>query len=362
MKTNFGFINQSYELDCGPTCIAMISKFHGHTVNIEKIRQYTQLSKEGTNLYGISDAAEQIGFRTLSVEISFEKLISEAPLPCIVHWEQNHFVVVTPNSTEKKVEIADPAIGLIKYTKQEFCSKWLNKVSSIGEGVEQVGISLLLEPTPDFYNQSKSKAPSISWVFLTQYLKQHKRYFGQLIIGLLVASILQLIFPFLTQSIIDVGINTKNLQYIYIILIAQLFLFAGRTATDFIRSHILLHIGTRINISILSDFWIKLMKLPVAYFDTKKTGDILQRIGDHNRIQQFLTSGSLSTLFSLFNLIIFSVVLLIYSVQVFIVFLSGSILYFVWIRFFLGYRRKLDTQRFSLASRENTATMQLSTV
>lgn len=355
----FTFTKQLNQMDCGPTCLSMISRFHNRNINIEKIRQYTQLGKEGVNLYGISDAAEQIGFRTLSVELSFKKLICEAPLPCIVHWEQNHFVVVTPNSTVKKIEIADPAIGLVKYTKQEFCSKWLSKVSSIGGDLEQVGIALLLEPTPDFYSQATTKAPSISWGFLTQYLAQHKRYFGQLIIGLLVASVLQLIFPFLTQSIIDVGINTKNLQYIYIILIAQLFLFAGRTATDFIRSHILLHIGTRINISILSDFWIKLMKLPVAYFDTKKTGDILQRIGDHNRIQQFLTAGSLSTLFSLFNLIIFSVVLLIYSVTVFFVFLSGSILYFLWIRFFLNYRRKLDTMRFSLASKENTATMQL---
>jgi ATP-binding cassette subfamily B protein len=337
----------------------MISKFNGRNINTEKIRQYTQLGKEGVNLYGISDAAEQIGFRTLSVEISFDKLIKQAPLPCIVHWEQNHFVVVTPNSTSKKIEVADPAIGIIKYTKEEFCNKWLGKVSSLAGDIEEVGVALLLEPTPNFYNQSTTKAPNISWGFLTQYLAQHKSYFGQLVIGLLVASVLQLIFPFLTQSIIDVGINTKNLQYIYIILIAQLFLFAGRTVTDFIRSHILLHIGTRINISILSDFWIKLMKLPVAYFDTKKTGDILQRIGDHNRIQQFLTAGSLSTLFSLFNLIIFSVVLLIYSVPVFVVFLSGSILYFVWIRFFLSYRRKLDTMRFSLASRENTATMQL---
>ena len=353
MLADFPFHKQLNQMDCGPTCLSMISRFHGRSLNIEKIRQYTQLGKEGVNLYGISDAAEKMGFRTLSVKITFDKLIQEAPLPCIVHWEQNHFVIVTPNSTLKAVEVADPATGIIKYTKQEFCNKWLGTIDDID------GVAFLLEPTPDFYNQSEAKAPSISWGFLTQYLSQHKRYFVQLIIGLIVASTLQLIFPFLTQSIIDVGINTKNLQYIYIILIAQLFLFAGRTVTDFIRSHILLHIGTRINISILSDFWIKLMKLPVSYFDTKKTGDILQRIGDHNRIQQFLTAGSLSTLFSLFNLVIFSVVLLIYNVPVFFVFLSGSILYFLWIRFFLSYRRKLDTMRFSLASKENTATMQL---
>jgi ATP-binding cassette subfamily B protein len=350
---NFTFNKQLNQMDCGPTCLSMISRYHGRNLNIEKIRQYTQLGKEGVNLYGISDAAEKMGFRTLSVKITFDKLIQEAPLPCIVHWEQNHFVIVTPNSTLKTVEVADPAIGIIKYAKQEFCNKWLGTIDDID------GVSLLLEPTPDFYNQLETKAPNISWGFLTQYLAQHKKYFVQLIVGLIVASTLQLIFPFLTQSIIDVGINTKNLQYIYLILFAQLFLFVGRTVTDFIRSHILLHIGTSINISILSDFWIKLMRLPVSYFDTKKTGDILQRIGDHNRIQQFLTAGSLSTLFSLFNLIIFSVVLLIYSVTVFFVFLSGSILYFLWIRFFLSYRRKLDTMRFSLASKENTATMQL---
>jgi ATP-binding cassette subfamily B protein len=205
----FPFTTQQNQMDCASTCLSMISKFHGRHLDIEKIRQYTQLGKEGVNLYGISDAAEQIGFRTLSVEISFEKLIAEAPLPCIVHWEQNHFVVVTPNSTVKKVEVADPAIGLIKYTKQEFCSKWLGKVSAIGENVEALGIALLVEPTPAFFNQQDSKAPKISWGFLTQYLAQHKRYFGQLIIGLLVASVLQLIFPFLTQSIVDVGINTK---------------------------------------------------------------------------------------------------------------------------------------------------------
>jgi ATP-binding cassette subfamily B protein len=340
-------------MSCGPTCLKIIAKYYNLSISFDSIYRKCNLSKEGVSMLELANAADFFKLKTLSVQINVTDLIKMAPLPCIVHWEQNHFVVVTPNSTSKKIEVADPAIGIIKYTKQEFCTKWLGTIDDIN------GVALLLEPTPDFYNQATAKAPSISWGFLTQYLTQHKRYFGQLIIGLMVASLLQLIFPFLTQSIIDVGINIKNLQYIYIILIAQLFLFAGRTVTDFIRSHILLHIGTRINISILSDFWIKLMKLPVSYFDTKKTGDILQRIGDHNRIQQFLTAGSLSTLFSLFNLIIFSVVLLIYSVPVFVVFLSGSILYFVWIRFFLSYRRKLDSMRFSLASRENTATMQL---
>ena len=348
-----GFIKQLYGMDCGPTCLAMICRHYGRNIDVDKIRQYTNLHKDGVNLYGISDAAEKLGFRTLSVEISFNKLLLEAPLPCIAHWGQNHFVVVTANSTLKKIEVADPAHGIIRYSKEEFCLKWLGTTN------DKPGIALLLEPTPGFYDQTDTKAARLSWRFLTKYLVQHKRYFFQLAIGFIIASMLQLIFPFLTQSIVDVGINTRNLHYIYVILFAQLFLFAGRTMTEFVRSHILLHIGSRVNISILSDFWIKLMKLPLSFFDTKKTGDIIQRLGDHSRIQQFLTAGSLSVLFSLFNLFIFSIVLLIYNVPVFLVFLIASFAYFFWIRYFLKYRRKLDVQRFSLASRENTVTMQL---
>ncbi len=347
------FIKQSNSMDCGPTCIAMIAKYYGKSIDLNLIRNKSHFNKEGVNALSIANASEGIGLKNLCVVISFEKLIKQAPLPCIVHWNQNHFVVVTPNSTLKKIEVADPAHGIIKYTREEFCKHWLQTTDDVP------GIALLLEPTLEFYQQKSTKAPGVSWGFLLRHVKQYKRYFFQLAIGLLIASALQLVFPFLTQSIVDVGINTRNLQYIYIILFAQLFLFTGRTVTEFIRSHLLLHIGTRINISILSDFWIKLMQLPLSYFDTKKTGDTLQRIGDHNRIQQFLTSGSLSVLFSLINLLVFSVVLLIYNVPVFFVFLTGSVLYFLWIRLFLQYRRKLDVERFGLAGKENTVTMQL---
>jgi ATP-binding cassette subfamily B protein len=347
------FIKQQNAMDCGPTCLAMLTLNYGKSLNIQELRNFTKLNKEGVNLLAIADAGEQIGFRTLSVLISFENLINQAPLPSIVHWNQNHFVVVTPNSTLKKVEVADPAHGIIKYSREEFCKHWLQTADDVP------GIALLLEPTPEFYQQKSTKAPGVSWGFLLRYLKQYKRYFFQLSIGLIISSALQLVFPFLTQSIVDVGINTRNLQYIYIILFAQLFLFTGRTITEFIRSHLLLHIGTRINICILSDFWIKLMQLPLSYFDTTKTGDTLQRIGDHNRIQQFLTTGSLSVLFSIINLLVFSAVLFVYNGIVFFVFFTGSILYFLWIRLFLQYRRKLDVERFGLASKENTATMQL---
>lgn len=353
MARKFKFKKQLDEMDCGPACIYMIALFHGRTVSIEKIRQSTQLGKEGSNLFGMSEAAEGIGLRTLSVQLSFEKLIKEAPLPCIVHWQQNHFVVVTPNSTCKKIEVADPAVGMISYSKKEFCDRWLSTTGQLA------GIALLFEPSSTFLDEKHDSEATVGWTVIARYLMMQRRYFFQLVIGLVVASILQLMLPFLTQSVVDVGIATRDLQYIYIILAAQLFLFAGRTVTDFIRSHILLQIGSRVNISILSDFWMKLLKLPVSYYDTKKTGDILQRIGDHTRIQQFLTAGSLGTLLSIFNLVIFSVVLITYSMPVYIVFLVGSILNFLWIRLFLQYRRKLDTMRFTLASQENAATMQL---
>lgn len=353
MNKKIKLIKQSSVTDCGPTCLAMIMKYYGSTTSVIEIRNASKLGIEGVNLLGLSNAAEQFGFKTLSVELLLSKLIKEAPLPCIIHWNQNHFVVVTPNSTTKKIEVADPAHGIIKYTKEEFCNHWLQTNDNVP------GIALLLEPSPEFYQQKNAKASGVSWSFLLRYLYQYKQYFFQLALGLLIASALQLIFPFLTQSIVDIGINTRNLQYIYIILFAQLFLFTGRTITEFIRSHLLLHIGTRINISILSDFWIKLMQLPLSYFDTTKTGDTLQRIGDHNRIQQFLTTGSLSVLFSIINLLVFSFVLFVYNGLVCFVFLTGSILYFLWIRFFLQFRRKLDVERFGLASKENTATMQL---
>jgi len=343
----------------------MIAKYYGKNIPIAKLRQLTQIGKEGVNLLGIAEAAEKIGFRTKALKLTQKQLSDEARLPAILHWDQNHFVVlckITSPSFLKRTSsetyvVADPAKGMIKYNEQDFKKSWIaTKNEQRG-----VGISLLLEPTPNFYNTDNvdghSQKPG--WGFLYQYLLQHRKYFLQIILSLCVASILQLIFPFLTQSIVDVGINTHNLQFIVLILIAQIFLVFGRTFSEFIRSRLLLFIGSRINLNILSDFWMKLMKLPVSYFDTKKTGDILQRIGDHSRIQSFLTGSTLGVLFSMINFIIFSIVLLSYKSDIFFVFCAGSILYFLWIRFFLKYRRKIDRQRFSIASRENSATMQL---
>ena len=336
---------------------------------METLRQRCHIGREGVSLLGISTAAESIGFRTIGVHISFEQL-AEAPLPCIVHWKQNHFVVVykiqcTMNNVQctkgdipkGTVYVADPAQGLIKFSVQEFLSGWL---STKTEGKDE-GVALLLETTPDFYNAEGEKQDKTKLSFVLQYLRPYKKLIVQLFLGMLLGTLLQLIFPFLTQSIVDYGIGNNNLSFVVVILIAQLTLYVAQTAVEFIRSWILLHISTRINISIISDFLIKLMKLPIAFFDTKMIGDIMQRIGDHSRIEAFLTSSTLNTLFSFVNLIVFSIVLALYSLKLFAVFLIASALYVLWITIFLKKRKELDYKRFAQASAEQSNLYQLIT-
>ena len=372
----FPFYQQLDAMDCGPTCLRMIAKHYGRHYSLETLRQKCFIGREGVSMLGISTAAEGIGFRTIGVHISFQQLC-EAPMPCIVHWKQNHFVVVykidvkTRGSVETRratslpeasqyvgtVHVADPAQGLIKFTVQEFLSGWL---STKTDGQDE-GIALLLEPTPDFYKQEDEKQDKTKLRFVLQYLKPYKKLIVQLFLGMLLGTLLQLIFPFLTQTIVDYGIGNNNLSFVIVILIAQLTLYLAQTAVEFIRSWILLHISTRINISIISDFLIKLMKLPIGFFDTKMIGDIMQRIGDHSRIEAFLTSSTLNTLFSFVNLIVFSIVLALYSLKLFTVFLVASILYVLWITIFLKKRKELDYKRFAQASAEQSNLYQLIT-
>lgn len=282
-------------------------------------------------------------------------------MPCIVHWNQNHFVVVYKIKKHKKgkytVYVADPGKGLVSYTQEEFCEHW---VSTKTNG-EEKGVALLLEPTEQFYAQNDTEtAPTQSRAkFLWNYLKKYKRFFTQLILGLLLGSLLQLIFPFLTQAIVDTGIGGKDIGFVWLVLLAEMMLLFSRTAIDFIRSKILLHISTRINISLISDFFIKLMKLPMKFFDTKLMGDLLQRIEDHRRVEQFLTSSSLSLLFSFFTFLVFGVVLAVYNLGIFLVFLSGTSLYAGWIILFLKKRRLLDYKYFEQAGRNRNVTYQL---
>jgi ATP-binding cassette subfamily B protein len=309
------------------------------------LREYCHITREGVSLLGISDAAEKIGFRTMGVKISYDKLANEVPLPCIAHWKQRHFVVVYGISGKKKdkVKVADPAHGLLTYSRAEFEKAW----ASTSEQGEPMGVCLLLEPTPDFYAAPEELVPKNSFRYLFEYLRPHRKLLVQLILGMLLGSLLQLIFPFLTQSMVDVGINTRDLNFITLVLIAQLVLFFSQTAIEFIRSWILLHISTRINISLISDFLIKLMKLPLGFFDSKMIGDLMQRIGDHSRIESFLTTSSLQIVFAAVNLLVFAVVLGIYSIGILMVFLAGSLLYTLWVILFMKKRRELDFKRFA---------------
>jgi ATP-binding cassette subfamily B protein len=351
----FTFYKQSDAMDCGPTCLKMIFKYYGRNINSNALKNDSQVNKNGVSLLSLSEVAEKYGFRTLSARLTLDQLLSEAPRPSILFWEQYHFVVLTPSSSKKKIVVADPAIGILTYTRKEFEQKWI----ALNSGEHGKGVALLLTPTTTFYNIENQNDKAVSWVLLSNYLLNYKGQLFQLFLGLLLGSLLQLIFPYLTQSIVDTGINTQNLPFIQIILLAQFMLFLGQTVLEFVRSRILLFVSTHINLSILSDFWIKLMRLPLSYFDTKQTGDILQRINDHQRIESFITGSALQTLFSFFNLLVFSIVLLTYNSTVFSVFLTGSIAYLLWIRIFLIYRRRLDYTRFAVASKESSATMQL---
>ena len=353
---SFPFYRQLDAMDCGPTCLRMIAKHYGKSFTLQSLREKCFISREGVSMLGISDAAEYIGFHTIGVKIDFEKLVDEAPLPCIVHWKQRHFVVVY-KIKDHEVFVSDPAFGLVKYTKEEFLKNWL---STKAEN-EDKGIALLLEPTPAFYDNEDEKKSHSSFGFLFKYLRPYHKFIVQLILGLLLGSMLQLVFPFLTQSIVDVGISNQNISFIYLVLIAQLVLFASRSSVEFIRGWILLHLGTRINISLISDFLAKLMRLPIRFFDTKMIGDIMQRISDNSRIESFLTSSTLSILFSMMNLIVFSIVLAIYSLKIFVIFLAGSLLYSLWIWLFLKRRRELDFKRFAQMSDNQSNIIQLIT-
>jgi len=358
--TGFPYTKQHDAKDCGPACLRMVAKYYGKVFSLQKLREISYITREGVSLLGISDAAESISFRTMGVKIPFEKLKSEVPLPCIAHWKQRHFVVVydIKGKTDKEtIKIADPAHGLVKYTKQEFLKGWL----STQNDNEDQGICLLLEPTPDFFKQEDETINKKSFRFLFSYLKPHHKYIVQLILGMILGSLLQLIFPFLTQSVVDVGINNRDLNFITLVLIAQLVLFVSQTTVEFIRSWILLHISTRINISLISDFLIKLMKLPISFFDTKMIGDLMQRIGDHTRIENFLTASSLQVLFSMVNLVIFGVVLGIYSLTILTIFFIGSILYIGWVLIFMKQRRELDFKHFAQMSENQSNLIQLIT-
>ncbi len=352
----FPFYKQFDLMDCGPSCLRMIAKYYGKSYSLEFLRERCFISREGVSLLGISEAAESIGMHTIGVKITYEQLKNDAILPCIVHWQQNHFVVVY-KIRKNMIYIADPATGLVKLDRNEFLKGWIGTVKE-GEGM---GICLLMETTPDFYRQRDDLINKSRFGFLFSYLKPYRRLIYQLITGILLSGLLQLIFPFLFQSLIDKGVVLEDISFIRVVLITWIVLIVGRVGVDFIRNWILLHLGTRINIFLISDFLIKLMRLPVSFFDTKMIGDLVQRIGDHKRIETFLTITILNLFFAFVSIIILSIVLAIFSIKIFFIFFVGSLLYFSWVILFMKKRRELDNKRFTQLSSNQSTIFQLIT-
>lgn len=356
---SFPFFYQHDSMDCGPTCLRMVAMHYGKHYSLETLRKRCEFSRLGVSMLGISQAAESIGLRSTGVKITFEDL-RESNLPCIIHWNQNHFMVVygfKGKGKRTKVLVADPSAGVNQFSEREFRNGW---ISTISRGKE-LGAALLLEATPEFRLAPGETLNRNKFRFLFSYIKPYKQLALQLIIGLIAGSLLQLILPFLTQSIVDIGIGTQNIKFIWLVLIAQLALTLGMVFVEFIRGWILLHLGTRVNISLISDFLIKLMKLPIGFFDTKTTGDLLQRISDHKRIQNFLTGSSLNILFSMMNIFVFGAVLLYYSLTIFAVFFGASALYILWVNLFMKKRRELDHRTFAQNAANQSSLIQLIT-
>ncbi len=314
MFKKFPLYQQRDAMDCGPACLQMVAAFYGKFYPLAYLRDNCFLSREGVSILGIAEGAEKIGFKTMATTAPYKAgkgigSLLAAPKPAIVHWNQNNFVVVY-KMNERFVWVADPGQGKFKLKRSEFEKSWHQNTG--------VGITLLLETTPDFYSLNSILPPdktNLGAVFL--YVKPYRKLVIQMLIGMLVSSALQLFFPFMMQSIVDVGIENRNFGFITLILIGQLMLFFAQNFVQFLQNRILLHTGTRINVALISDFLIKLMRLPIGFFDTKMTGDLMQRIGDQSRIEAFLTQSSLSIIFSVLNFIVFSSILFIYNHTIF---------------------------------------------
>ena len=350
----FPFFQQLDANDCGPSCIRMIAKHYGKTLNLSLLRSRSYISKDGVSLLGVSEAAESIGFRTEGYRINLQQLAEDVSLPCIVHWNQNHFVVVY-KITKKNIFVADPAHGKITYTHEEFIKNWAS--TKIDDELQ--GICLQLVPTPDFYSHSEEKTNKKSFKFLLSYLREFKALVFQLLLGVLIATVIQIIMPFLFRVVVDKGIIIPNLNLISAIFIAQAVLIASRFLINFFRNWILLHVGSKINIYLISDFLIKLMKLPLSYFDSKTTGDFIQRISDHKRIENFLSDTLLNLFYSILTIFVLSIVLLLFSVQLFFVFLAGIVLFILWTSIFMQKRRELDNKRFAQLSENQNSIIQI---
>ncbi len=353
----FPFIKQHDSMECGVACLTMILQWYGKHTSLSSVAEQCPPTTEGVSLSGLAQTARRYGMEAVAARATIDEL-AQSTLPAIIHWQQNHFTVLyrVSSGRRRRFYVSDPAKGRVCYSEAEFEAGWLSTAS---QGMPK-GIALFLAPGEGFdaANAGADGGERRSFGFLLSYLRTYRRYFMHIVAGLALGCLLQLILPFMTQAIVDVGIKNGNISLIWLILLGELMIVIGRTATDFIRRWLLLHISMRINISLVSDFFIKLLRLPMAFFDTRKTGDLLQRMADHGRVQQFLTGQVLGVLFTLLSFVIFGVVLLVYNRLIFAVFVLGSIVYGVWIATFLHRRKVLDYELFEQQARNQNYTYQ----
>ncbi|WP_298247821.1 peptidase domain-containing ABC transporter [uncultured Christiangramia sp.] len=348
---NFPAYRQLDQMDCGPTCLKIIAEYYGKHFKLNFLREISAQQKGGVTFEGLSRALEKIGIDSVGIKADFQELIEDIPLPAIAHWDHNHFLVVY-KADRRNVFVSDPAIGRMKYSHNEFQVRW----SGMNENE---GILLLVEPKENFLNNDDDEAKPEGMGFLIEYLNPYKEYIGQITLGLFTAMLIQLILPFLTQSIVDYGINYENLDFIYLIVIAQLFLFLTRSVTEVIRDWLLLHISTKVTIAMVSDFLDKLLKLPISFFDSKTTGDFMQRIYDHQRVEEFLSGQSLTIFFDLLSIIVFAFVLGIFNSTILLIFLTGTALFLGWSFLFMKRKEVLDHQQFDLNRKEQSHFLQI---
>jgi ATP-binding cassette subfamily B protein len=354
----FKFVKQRDSMGCGIACLAMICNFYGVRVSIDKIEEFCQPTVDGISMKAILDAARVLGLRTCGIRTSIRDL-KMFSLPVVLHWNQNHFVVLYKfNKKQNRFWIADPSKGKYIISIDELKEHWL----SSSKDDSQSGLAMIFEPSDSLYRETYlTDETHQSFGFLWKYILRYKRYFILILLGLSLGSVLQLIMPFLTQWIVDLGIKHNDIKLIWLILLGELMIVIGKTATDFIRRWLSLHISMRINISLVSDFFIKLLKLPMAFFDTKLMGDLLQRMNDHSRVQSFLTNQTLNIMFSFLSFIVFGLVLLVYNKIIFFIFCIGSVLYGSWIAKFLPQRKILDYELFEQQAINQNRTYQFIT-
>lgn len=336
-------MQQKSEMDCGAACLKMVAQYHSRYFSLAYLKELTSFREEGVSLLDISEAAEQIGLRTLAARIRFQQLRDDVPLPSIVHWENNHFVVVYEVS-RNKVTLADPAIGIQTISRQEF------EAGFYQASEQEEGVALLLETTPAFFEREEEEPRKNGFRYYYRHLLRFRSLTIQLLLGLFFGSILQFVIPFLIMATVDVGINNQDVSFLWIIFLAISILFISQTSVELIRAWILNRLGMHFNINLLTDFLLKMIRLPMRFFESHTYGDLMQRIGDNERLERFLTSSALFSFLSMVNILLFSVILLAFSPLLFAVFLTGALLYLLWVRIFLQRRRKLDFRRFEQAA------------